>query len=185
MKPIVMSVFVAGILVGCATAQTPPSEPEAPATSSLTPVAGPCDSAPYHAFDFWLGHWDVTDRAGTPQGSNIISREENGCLLIERWTSVAGNTGQSYNFYNPDTDKWRQVWVSSGAIIDYSGGLTEEGAMKLEGHISPRPGTPSLPFTGEWTLNEDGSVTQHFEQYDPEADVWNVWFTGIYRKKEG
>ena len=30
---------------------------------------------------------------------------------------------------------------------------------------------------------EDGSVTQYFQQYDSENDVWNDWFTGTYKKK--
>jgi len=143
--------------------------------------AGPCSSDAYHQFDFWIGDWEVTDGNGVVQGRNIISREEYGCLLVERWTSAAGNTGQSYNFYSPDTQLWRQVWVSGGAVIDYTGGLTETGSMKLEGEIINRNGT-TAPFTGEWTLNEDGSVTQHFEQYDAEKDEWSDWFTGIYRK---
>ena len=156
------------------------------AGAQTTPIKqpDPCSAAGYHQFDFWLGDWNVTDASGTQQGVNKIIREEKGCLLVERWTSAAGNTGQSYNYYNPVSDKWRQVWVSQGAIIDYEGGLTETGSMKLVGTISPQAGGEAAPFTGEWTLNEDGSVTQHFEQYNAEDDEWAVWFTGIYRRIE-
>ena len=87
------------------------------------------------------------------------------------------------NFYNPVTDEWRQVWVSAGTIIDYTGGLTETGSMLLKGTITYTGNGTSFPFTGEWTPNDDGTVTQHFEQYDPEADDWKGWFTGIYKKK--
>ena len=31
--------------------------------------------------------------------------------------------------------------------------------------------------------NEDGTVTQHFTQYDPEKKVWNDWFIGVYKRK--
>lgn len=177
MKRFALGLIAGTMLVGCASAQN--------VVPSITPPAGPCDGEGYHQFDFWIGDWDVTDPESKPQGSNLITREESSCLLVEHWTSVGEGTGQSYNFYNPDTKQWRQVWVSSGSLIDYTGGLTETGSMKLEGTITGRTGKPSASFTGEWTLNEDGSVTQHFEQYDPEADVWNDWFTGIYRKKEG
>ena len=102
--------------------------------------------------------------------------------MLETWRSANGTTGQSYNYYNPDTDKWRQVWVSVGAIIDYEGGLTEAGSMKLIGTITYHATGQSAPFTGEWTPNEDGTVTQHFEQYNADTDEWATWFTGIYTR---
>ena len=55
--------------------------------------------------------------------------------------------------------------------------------MKLEGEIAYQTGGTRAPFTGEWSLNADGSVTQHFEQYNPETDAWDDWFTGVYVRK--
>ncbi len=141
----------------------------------------PCQEEIYRAFDFWLGTWDVTTPDGRPAGTNVISEQENGCLLLEEWTSVSGGSGQSYNFYDPGLRKWRQVWVSGGATIDYAGGLNDDGAMVLEGEISNRNGT-TAPFRGTWTVQEDGAVKQHFQQYDPETEEWNDWFVGIYKK---
>lgn len=143
---------------------------------------GPCDSEVYHAFDFWAGNWDVYDPAGNLAGSNSIQREENGCVLVERWTGSDDNTGQSYNFYDPGLGKWRQVWISGGAVINYAGGLAESGSMLLTGTIAYRQGALS-PFTGEWTLNEDGSVTQHFRQQDTATGDWSDWFVGRYVRK--
>lgn len=140
----------------------------------------PCSEAAFHQFDFWLGDWEVTAPDGTFAGNNKITREENGCLILERWTSANGGTGQSYNFYNPATEKWRQVWVSQGAMIDYEGGLTESGSMKLAGTITYVANGLQAEFTGEWNLNADGTVTQHFEQYDAETETWTAWFTGTY-----
>ena len=164
------------LAAGCAAAQQPaPAAPSQPA---------PCSSEAYRQFDFWLGTWDVAAPDGTLAGRNQITAEEGGCLILERWTSASGGTGQSYNFYDPGTRMWRQVWVSAGAVIDYSGGLTRTGTMKLEGEIRYHTGT-AFPFTGEWTLQADGTVRQHFEQFDPETDTWNPWFTGIYTKVDG
>lgn len=143
----------------------------------------PCSTEPYHQFDFWLGDWEViAEPNGTIAGFNSITREENGCLILERWESIGGGTGQSYNYYNPATQKWRQVWISQGAMIDYEGGLTESGSMKLLGTITYVATAQTAEFTGEWTPNDDGTVTQHFEQYDPEKDEWVVWFTGRYTR---
>lgn len=171
MKKIAVALGALGLTIMPALAQTAPA-----------PAPAPCEGEAYHQFDFWVGDWEVTDPSGNLQGNNSITREEGGCLIVERWTSAAGNTGQSYNYYNPERDEWRQLWVSQGAIIDYTGGLTESGSMKLEGEITYHANSTKVPFTGEWSLNDDGSVTQHFEQYSADKDEWVTWFTGIYRR---
>lgn len=158
----------------------------AAAESTQASASGPCASAPYRDFDFWLGNWDVTDAKGQPAGTNVITAEEYGCLLVERWTSANGTTGQSYNFYDPGTGKWRQLWVSGGNIIDYAGGLDAAGVMRLEGQITYRAAPASagpIPFRGSWTPNPDGTVTQAFHQYNAETKKWDEWFVGTYRRK--
>ncbi|MEQ8556965.1 MAG: hypothetical protein RIB03_01510 [Henriciella sp.] len=142
----------------------------------------PCDSPPYHAFDFWLGEWTVTDPAEELAGTNSITKEEDGCLIVERWSGASGSTGQSYNYYDPGDGKWHQLWVSPGAVIDYKGGINQRGHMMLEGEIKYRGGD-THPFRGSWVPNEDGSVTQHFEQFNAESEEWDDWFIGTYRKE--
>jgi hypothetical protein len=146
----------------------------------------PCTDPVFDDFDFWVGEWEVTGADGKVAGTNSIRKEEYGCLLVERWTAASGITGQSYNFVDLETGKWRQVWVSAGATIDYSGGLNEKGAMVLEGSIGYGAGAPGngAKFRGTWTPNADGSVTQYFQQYDGEKKVWNDWFTGTYRRRD-
>lgn len=144
--------------------------------------AAPCEGGPYDDFDFWLGTWDV-EAGGQAAGTNTITKEENGCLIIERWTSVRGGTGQSYNYYDPSAEVWRQVWVSAGFTIDYEGGLDDDGAMVLEGHLSPRTGGEAQPFRGRWVLNEDGTVQQTFWLQNAETEAWDLWFDGTYTKQ--
>ena len=147
-------------------------------------LAAPCDSATHRQFDFWIGQWNVQTPDGQPAGQNRIVREEGLCLIVERWQSVQGGTGQSYNFVEPDTGKWRQLWVSQGVIIDITGGLTETGSMRLEGSIHYHANGRKTAFTGEWTPNENGTVTQTFTEFDETTDTWKPWFTGIYSRKE-
>ena len=146
----------------------------------------PCQDQIYRAFDFWVGEWEVfgmsPEGKEVKAGENSITVEENGCLIVERWTNVQGGTGQSYNFYDPGMKKWRQVWVSGFGAIDYAGGLNEDGEMVLEGNISYRAGNVEK-FKGTWSLQADGVVRQHFEQYDTERQEWVGWFTGIYKRK--
>jgi hypothetical protein len=151
-----------------------PAQPPAPPPS--------CDEEIYRQFDFWAGDWEVFTTDGKKAGDNLVTVEEHGCLLVEHWKDMQTGTGQSYNFYDPGMEKWRQVWVARGATIDYAGGLDEDGAMVLEGEIAYRNGT-TAPFKGIWTLQDDGSVKQHFQQFDAEKNEWADWFIGIYKKK--
>ena len=151
--------------------------------SAQEPQTPPCAAEIFRQFDFWAGAWQVFTPDGQKAGENVITIEENGCLLVERWTSASGATGQSYNYVDLAANQWRQIWVSAGATIDYAGGLNEDGAMVLKGEIA-YPNGASAPFTGVWSLEEDGAVRQHFQQYNAETEEWADWFIGIYRKRE-
>ncbi len=156
------------------------------AWSQQQPPPSPCKTDPRFAeFDFWLGSWDVIDRAtGRHAGVNRIEKVEQDCLILERWTGDDGGTGFSMNYHDPLTGKWRQLWVSAGAYsIDYSGGLDDDGAMVLEGKIHYYRTGKAFPFRGRWTPNEDGTVRQHFQQYDPDEEAWRDWFDARYERR--
>lgn len=135
------------------------------------------DSAPHRQFDFWAGDWNVYAANGQLGGSNVIETGAGGCVLHEHWTNARGGTGHSLNWVDNETGAWRQLWVGPRYQIDYSGGLTEDGAMVLEGQITyARPGGPvSLDFRGAWTPQENGHVIQHFQQWNPDTDSWSNW----------
>lgn len=143
-------------------------------------TASACSAPAYRAWDFWVGEWEVHSQSGQFQGTNVITRQEQGCLLVESWTSAQGGTGQSYNFYHPAQDAWHQLWVSSGAIIDYAGNVNDTGAMLLEGTITYRADGRQARFMGRWSPGENGTVLQELSEWDDEKAHWRPWFTGIY-----
>ncbi len=110
--------------------------------------ASPCeDDERFRAFDFWIGHWEVSGVKGQVAGTNKIEKAEGGCLLVEHWTGKTGGTGTSMNYFDPAKGKWVQVWVASaGYSIFIEGGL-EDGKMVLVGHLIGFKGT-STPFRG-------------------------------------
>ena len=148
--------------------------------SSPLSAAENCSDVHYSDFDFLVGEWLVHSRDGKFQGQNSITREEGGCLLVERWQGSQGGTGQSYNYFSPNSQKWYQLWVSKGAIINYSGGLNLAGAMHLEGNIVYQATALEAKFMGTWTPQRDGSVLQELKQFDETKHAWVEWFTGIY-----
>jgi hypothetical protein len=142
------------------------------------------DEDAFHAFDFWVGQWDVYDNTnGKLAGHNRIESQEANCVLVEHWTSVSGGTGMSMNYYDAVTEQWRQVWVANGYAIDIVGGLDDAGAMVLVGEIHTYAQHQSSPFRGTWTPSHDGTVRQLFEQQDAQG-VWQTWFDGRYARQE-
>lgn len=142
-----------------------------------------CGGPARKVFDFWLGEWEVYTPDGQLAGTNTITLEEGGCLIKERWTGADGSSGQSFNFYDPAKQLWRQVWISSSAVIDYAGNPIPGGGMRLEGAIRYQKTGSVHPFRGTWTQNEDGSVRQHLEQADPQTGSWSDWFIGTYVRR--
>jgi hypothetical protein len=149
------------------------------AAAASPPCAGQAE--PYRDFDFWIGAWTVTDPdSGARLGRNVITRTQEGCLLLEDWSGASGSRGFSMNFVDPATGRWRQVWHSPGFTIDLEGGLDDTGAMALEGSIVYQADGRQAEFRGRWTPHSDGSVTQSFLERAPGGD-WTPWFTGLYQ----
>lgn len=144
--------------------------------------ARPCEYDPvYDQFDFWVGDWDVYVPSGQKAGTNHIEKIVQSCVLLENWTSAAGNVGKSFNYYDPITEKWVQVWVDQGGdVITMEGGLQEGGAMHFEGvhHYAADGHTEQYRMT--YTPNPDGTVRQFIEESRDAGASWYVWFDGKY-----
>lgn len=120
------------------------------------PAAAPqdCSKASHREFDFWVGTWDVVPNpqavpsALQLHGTNIIAKEHDGCVIVERWEG-SGFTGSSYSIYDRTRGEWHQTWVdSSGGLHQYWGGL-KSGNMVLVGD-APMPA--GARFAGRRTV---------------------------------
>ena len=166
------------IPAGSYAQQTPPA-PAPPAPTSRPPG---CTAAEHRQFDFWIGEWQVTDSARTrTMGSSIITAEESGCMLRERWTG-GGGTGQSMNFYDRRNGQWHQVWVASGGgVLRLSGGL-DGTSMVLEGEGVSPTGAPVRNRIA-WTPQPDGRVRQLWSTSSDGGNTWRPGFDGWYARR--
>ena len=146
-------------------------------------TTGSCVEGPFRDFDFWAGEWDVRDAAGKTAGVNTITMEENGCVLVERWRSANGGTGQSYNYYDPAVRKWKQLWIGVGVLLHMEGGLSE-GRMRLEGPMQYLADGRSMILRGTWTPLPEGRLRQTFEESDDGGKTWTTWFDGYYTRRQ-
>ena len=140
------------------------------------------DTKGFDEWDFWVGEWKVytNDEDRTHVGTNSITKHYANCLIKETWVDIQGNGGFSVNFFNPVRSQWRQVWISNGYSIDYTGGLNPQGQMVLEGEIDGYQTNKSTRFRGIWSAEDNGDVIQRFETFDAESDSWTLWFEGRY-----
>ncbi|HEX6252117.1 MAG TPA: hypothetical protein VFZ56_11840 [Gemmatimonadaceae bacterium] len=169
------------VLPGGAYAQQPPPPPAVAAPAPAPPPG--CAAAEHRQFDFWVGEWQVTDSTGTRVlGSNVITQEESGCVLRERWTGAGGGTGQSMNFYDRRTGQWHQVWVASGGgVLRLSGGL-DGNSMVLEGDGVSPAGVP-IRNRIAWTPQPDGRVRQLWSTSADSGRTWRAGFDGWYARR--
>jgi hypothetical protein len=136
-----------------------------------------------HDFDFWVGDWEVTNRAnGKKAGKNRIERQHGGRVLVENYTTPGPYTGMSLNAYDGLAKRWHQCWMdNAGGVLDLYGGLVD-GAMVLTGE-TVRPGGAKQMERITWTPNSDGTVRQHWEQSADGGKTWKTAFDGLYRRK--
>lgn len=142
-----------------------------------------CLSTPeYRQFDFWLGEWNVLAQ-GQPVGTNSVVLLEEGCIVAENWTSAqGGQTGKSFNFYNPVTHQWHQSYMGNDAGNWMMDGEFKDGAMRLVGHIY----TPNGAVTTRMTFFNLGpdKVRQLGENSTDGGQTWTVtWDASYVRKK--
>ncbi len=129
-----------------------------------------------------MGVWEFFTLDGVKIADQVYRRRADGCLILEDWTTLAGETGTGMNFVDPKTGKWRQVWMSPIFHLDYSGGLAPNGDLVLEGYMHSNAGRPDAQIRGVYTRQTDGSVTKDFLMRENDSDEWRRFFIGVAKR---
>ncbi|MFL5296265.1 MAG: hypothetical protein ACJ798_07775 [Phenylobacterium sp.] len=155
----------------------------APLAAAAQPARPPaCTDAAHHAFDFWIGRWDVFRRDGKPAGQSVIEGIYAGCTIRENW-SEPGYSGGSLNTYDAATGKWRQTWTdSANTWREFVGGV-EDGKMVLVARRALKA-DPSKTLLERmiFTPNPDGSVRQYSDQSTDDGKTWTIRYDYTYRR---
>jgi hypothetical protein len=155
------------------------AQPAAPASQAQRV----CDGPRFREFDFWVGRWTVRNAKKQVAGENSITLEEGGCVVIERWHSASGGTGQSFNYYDPVVGLWKQRWVGLGLILEMQGNF-RNGAMVLEGPLHYVSQKRTTILRGTWTPLPHGGLRQLFEESADNGKTWTQWFDGYYSRSD-
>ncbi len=140
-----------------------------------------CTDKNHQAFDFWLGHWQVTSKTDDIIRINHISKINNGCTILEEYSSPSGYVGKSLNIYDQQTKQWHQTWTdSSGLLLKLQGGL-ENRAMVMKGKTLGSDQKEVLNKIS-WIPHSDGTVQQHWQISQDNGKTWQTAFDGLYTK---
>ena len=153
----------------------------APFTELVAQVK-PCTSEPYRQFDFWVGDWEVRVAAGGLAGHNVVTLEQDGCLLVEHWTSAAGGqTGTSFNYYDVRDKRWHQLYLdnsgNAGAFPAIAGSLTDGRMVMLSDDVN------NTLSRWTWYVMEPGKVKQMAEVSSDHGKTWRVTWNSVYIRK--
>ncbi|WP_264941176.1 hypothetical protein [Sphingomonas caeni] len=149
------------------------------AAQAAAPAAPPCASPDHHAFDFWVGDWDVTPFGGGPLVAHSkIESLYGGCAIRENWMPLKGSGGGSLS--NFDGGGWHQTWVdSSGARVVFEGGYRDE-AMVLTGNwrgvANGKDGLVRMTYTRQ----PNGAVRQKGDVSTDNGATWSPSFDFLY-----
>jgi hypothetical protein len=149
----------------------------------LVEKMAPCRSPEYRQFNFWVGDWDVHAPNGPSVGRNVVTLEQDGCLLVEHWTALSGGqTGTSFNYYDVRDKKWHQLYLdnsgNAGAFPAMAGNLVD-GKMVL---LTDEKQMPVSRWT--WYVLGPGKVRQMAEQSNDGQKTWSIVWDSVYEKVE-
>ena len=142
----------------------------------------PCRSPEYRQFDFWIGDWEVQDPSGNVVGHNLVTFEQDGCLIVEHWTATGGiQTGTSFNYYDIRDRKWHQLYLdnsgNAGAFPAMAGELKDSKMVLL----TNEPNAPISRWT--WYTLAPNRVRQMAEQSTDNQKTWQITWDSVYVKK--
>ncbi len=142
----------------------------------------PCQTAEYRQFDFWLGDWSVHNPAGQKVGDNLVTREQEGCLLVEHWKSALGiESGTSFNYFDIRDKKFHQIYFdnsgNAGAYPPMAGGVVDNKMVM----ISDEKVSPIFRWT--WYVISLGKVRQMAERSDDQQKTWRTIWDSTYISK--
>ena len=152
-----------------------------PRWEKLVAQLKPCAGAPFRQFDFWVGDWDVY-AGGALAGHNLVTLEQDGCLLAEHWTSTApGQTGTSFNYYDTRDQRWHQLYIdnsgNAGAFPAMAGSFTDGKMVLLTAD------TNNTLSRWTWYVMEPGKVKQMAERSNDHGATWTTTWNSEYVSK--
>jgi hypothetical protein len=141
-----------------------------------------CLSNEYQRFDFWLGDWQVSAADDNIIRHSKVTKINDGCTLLEEYSTPSGYKGKSLNIYNKQTQRWHQTWTdNNGLLLQINGNMVGNSMVMLGETIDERNKKVVNKIT--WTPKAKGTVRQFWQTSHDKGKTWQTVFDGLYTKK--
>lgn len=125
-----------------------------------------CTTPEFGQFDFWLGEWEMRDRAsGTVLGRAKVQKISNGCMVREEWASNGGASGTNLSSYHA-AQTWQMASSFARAPLLVSQGKFADGQMVFVGQAQQwmvriiwAPTSDPKQVKQTWENSSDGGKT--------------------------
>jgi tetratricopeptide (TPR) repeat protein len=138
-------------------------------------------SLPATAMHFWVGDWDCYSPNGSLSGTNKLELINNNMFIHEQWTNAQGQVGQSFNYYDIEIGKWKQIWVDPTRQLEITADPTTPGRLLFEGFNYDQAGVKAHRQMLVLDLG-DGRVLQE-GRASKDGESWTVTYRLIYMPK--
>lgn len=138
-------------------------------------------ASPYREFDFFVGDWEVVDKAGNVVGTSHVERILGGCVLLENWRGQGGAEGRSFSSWNPGLKHWEQYWADSQGLPIFFAGHFEGSELRLQADTATRNGAQVMRRM-TFSKLPAGAVRQLSEASSDRGRTWTTEFDFTYQK---
>lgn len=156
-------------------------------SQAVDSTSAPCDSPPYHQFDFWVGDWRVFDaKSNELVGFDHVEKHSHGCIVQQNLTMVTDlyrKPGVGYRMAGIgvnrfDGESWLEMWADNqwGAIVLH--GMPAGGKSMVLTTVIP---SRNRDLRLEWEKRPDGSVRQLQYVAPAGSGKWELYGDLIYR----
>jgi hypothetical protein len=141
-----------------------------------------CLSNEYLTFDFWLGNWQVSTAEDNIIRNSRVTKINDGCTLLEEYSTPSGYKGKSLNIYNKQTQEWHQTWTdNNGLLLQLNGNIVGNSMVMLGQTIDERNKNVINKIT--WTPKAKGTVRQFWQTSHDNGKTWQTLFDGLYTQR--
>lgn len=144
-------------------------------------AAAPCAGPAYHQFDFFVGNWTVTNKAGKTVGSDAVTKKMNDCVIFERWRDATGpGSGFGITGFQAGRHTWHQTFMDDTGLVLTLDGALENGGMHLRG--TDYPTTSARLNDVLWTRH--GNVVEELWRVSIDRGrTWKTVFDGFFHRR--
>ena len=142
----------------------------------------PCRAQEYRQFDFWVGDWQVYNPQNNSAGANLVTLEQDGCLIVEHWKGAGGvETGTSFSYWDVRDRKWHQLYLDNSGDAGHFPALT--GEFKDNKMVMLTDPAASPVFRWTWYVISPQHVKQMAEQSTDGQKTWQTIWDSVYVAK--